>query len=149
MPATVVFLITMRTLLAALLSALCLIAHAANPPNVVIILADDLGYGDLGCFGSKNFKTPHIDSLAAEGTRLTHFHSPTPYCAPTRAALLTGRQPARCGLSVNPSPDGNPLADRIGLPAREITLAQTLGAAGYACGMVGKWHLGQIGRAHV
>ena len=64
------------------------------------------------------------------------------YCAPTRAALLTGRQPARCGLSVNPSPDGNPLADRIGLPAREITLAQTLGAAGYACGMVGKWHLG-------
>ena len=80
-------------------------------PNIVIILADDLGYGDLGCYGHPRFKTPHLDRMAAEGVRLTQFNTPMPFCAPTRAALLTGRYPFRCGLTTNPAPDGGPAAD--------------------------------------
>lgn len=62
-------------------------------PNVIIILADDLGYGELGCFGHRTFKTPHLDRMAAEGARLTHFNAPAPFCAPSRASLMTGRYP--------------------------------------------------------
>src|SRR5215208_7740737 len=97
-----------------------------RPPNVVIILADDLGYGDLACFGHRSFKTPNLDKMAAEGARLTQFNTPTPFCAPTRASLMTGRYPFRCGLSQNPAPDGGPAADALRLPATEVTLAQVL-----------------------
>ena len=120
-----------------------LLAGAADPrTNVVVILADDLGYGDLGCYGHPRFKTPNLDRMAAEGVRLTQFNAPMPFCAPTRAALLTGRLPIRCGMTGNPAPDGGPQADALALRDGEITLAQVFRKAGYATGMVGKWHLG-------
>src|SRR6516225_7733529 len=107
---------------------------APNPPNVIIILADDLGYGDLGCYGHPKFKTPHLDRMAAEGVRLTQFNTPMPFCAPTRAALLTGRYPVRHGLTSNPTPDASPQADALGLALGERTLAEVFKQAGYATG---------------
>lgn len=116
--------------------------HDTPRPNIILILADDLGFGDLSCYGHPAFRTPRLDRLAAEGARLTQFNAPAPFCAPTRAALLTGRYPFRCGMTQNPAPDGGPAADAVALPAGEITLAQVLGSAGYATGIIGKWHLG-------
>jgi arylsulfatase A-like enzyme len=114
----------------------------AVKPNVIIILADDLGYGDLGCYGHPRFKTPNLDRMATEGVRMTQLNTPMPICAPTRAALLTGRYPFRCGLTSNPDPESGPASDAVALPAGEVTLAQALHGSGYKTGMVGKWHLG-------
>src|SRR5215213_8538740 len=112
-----------------------------RPPNVILLLADDLGYGDLACFGHPKFKTPNLDRMAAEGARLTQFNTPAPFCAPTRASLMTGRYPFRCGLTAIPAPDfGGQYLD-LGLATSEITVAQLFRDAGYATGMVGKWHL--------
>jgi uncharacterized sulfatase len=115
---------------------------AERSPNVIVILADDLGYGDLGCYGHPKFKTPHLDRMAAEGARLTQFNTPAPFCAPTRASLMTGRYPFRSGMTQNPAPDGGPKADAVALAPGEITLAQVLKQAGYATSIIGKWHLG-------
>ncbi|MBL9116474.1 MAG: sulfatase [Verrucomicrobiaceae bacterium] len=128
-----------------LLLAVCFLVSVsamAAGPNIVIFLADDLGYGDLGCYGHPKFKTPRIDKMAAEGVRMTQFNTPAPFCAPTRASLMTGRYPFRCGMTQNPAPDGGPAADTMAMPKTEVTLAQVLKSNGYATGMVGKWHLG-------
>ena len=117
--------------------------HAKQPPrpNIVIILVDDLGYGDVGCYGSTVNQTPHIDRLAKEGLRWTDFHSNGPMCTATRAALLTGCYQQRFGSEFDsalaPGPDRS-----NGLPLKAVTVAEMLREAGYATGMFGKWHLG-------
>jgi arylsulfatase A-like enzyme len=119
------------------LSACCL--HASEQPNVVIILTDDLGYGDLECYGGKGAKTPAIDDLAKEGIRFTHAYAPSATCTPTRYALLTGEYAWRQPSKKTSILDGNaPLAIDVG----RTTIATLLKDAGYATGVVGKWHLG-------
>src|SRR4051794_17012044 len=107
-------------------------------PNIVMILADDLGYGDLSCYGS-TISTPNIDQMAAEGVRFTHFNSASPVCSPSRAAWLTGRYPTRMGI-----PRVLDTMDTYGIPDTETTMAQMLKGSGYATMCVGKWHLGSI-----
>ncbi len=109
-------------------------------PNVLIILADDLGYGDISCYGQKNYQTPNIDKLAEQSVNCTDFYVPTPYCAPSRATLLTGRFPLRHGLIQNPAPDAG--INDIGIRATEITLGNVFQEAGYHTKCIGKWHLG-------
>jgi len=118
-------------------------APEAGPPNVVIILADDLGWGDLGVFGNPTIRTPRLDRMAAEGQKWTSFYVADSVCTPSRAGLLTGRLPIRSGM--------NPMSEdrRVlfpdstgGLPPSEITIADLLRGRGYATTIVGKWHLG-------
>ena len=110
--------------------------HAGEKPNVIIIFTDDQGYGDLGCYGSPNIETPHIDRLAAEGIRFTSFYA-APFCGPSRAQLLTGCYHARCSHSHNEGPGA-----KTGLHPDEVTIAETLKPAGYSTMHIGKWHLG-------
>lgn len=117
-----------------------LVAADAKRPNFVILFADDLGYGDLGCQGHPQFKTPALDRMAAEGVRLTDFYVPVPYCAPSRGTIMTGRYPWRHGVIRNPCPDAG--VNDVGIPASEVTLGEALQAAGYATCCIGKWHLG-------
>lgn len=106
-------------------------------PNVIIIFADDMGYGDIGCYGHPVIKTPHLDKMALEGVRLTSFYVGAPVCSPSRAALLTGRYPVRCGMPGNTGPG----SDKH-LPESEITIANMLKDKGYRTMAIGKWHLG-------
>jgi arylsulfatase A-like enzyme len=138
----------------------------ARKPNIVLIVADDLGWGDLGAYGARGLATPHLDRLAAGGVRFTNFYASAPVCSPSRAGLLTGRYPLRTGVSYIIFASDVPFAQRMslaaakfgtrlgasdfhdsyvaGLPASEITLAEALRVGGYTTGMVGKWHLGDF-----
>jgi arylsulfatase A len=113
----------------------------ADPPNIIVIFADDLGYGDLGVFGHPSYKTPNLDRMAFEGQKWTNFYVAAPVCTPSRAGLLTGRLPIRSGMSSDKRrvlfPDSNG-----GLPQKEVTIAKALKENGYQTAAVGKWHLG-------
>lgn len=137
-------------------------------PNIVVILADDLGYGDLSSHGSTVVNTPHIDKLAAEGMRFTDFYSAMPVCTPSRAGLLTGRYPPRSGMITAGQAHGDSFMRKVvykagqvfsqvgvvdmrgggnmvdGLPKSEVTIAEMLQVAGYKTGVFGKWHLGDF-----
>ncbi len=113
----------------------------------MLIVVDDLGYGELGCYGGKEIPTPHIDTIAQHGARFTNGYVTAPYCAASRAGLLTGRYQTRFGFEFNPIGAQN--ADpTMGLPVGERTFANILREAGYATGMIGKWHLGGTARFH-
>jgi uncharacterized sulfatase len=109
-------------------------------PNFIVIFADDLGYGDLACYGSARNATPHLDRMAAEGALFTDFYVPMPFCAPSRSALLTGRYPFRTTITGNPAPDSG--INELALPPAEVTIAEVLKPLGYATSILGKWHLG-------
>jgi arylsulfatase A len=109
-------------------------------PNIILIMADDLGYGDVGCYGSGSIDTPNIDALAARGMRFTDYHSNGPVCSPTRAALLTGRYQQRCGIEEVVYAKGP--ARETGMGLEEVTFAEVLKSRGYVTGLFGKWHLG-------
>lgn len=151
------------------LNALKVANPSAPKPNVIVIYCDDLGYGDLGCYGNKAIRTPNIDALARDGIRLTNYYACNAVCAPSRAGLLTGRYPLRTGIIGNPYPVDYPLMRKIekkiayiftplgsadlhenyvaaGISDKEITIAEALKIAGYRTGMVGKWHLGDYSR---
>lgn len=126
--------------------------QAADQPNVVLLLADDLGYGDLACYGCPDIKTPHLDALAKQGVRLTSFYSNGPECSPTRTALMTGRYQQRVGGlecaiglgGVGRYDDAMRLAEQheLGLPPEQNVLVRSLKSAGYTTAICGKWHLG-------
>jgi arylsulfatase A-like enzyme len=149
----------MKTL--ALTAAACCIVGvsklSAGPPNIVLILADDLGYGSVGCYGNEVVRTPHLDRLAANGIRCTDFHSNGPMCTPTRAALMTGGYQQRCAWvddeELSPvfrEQRGENMKQRWawGISLDELTIAELLKKGGYVTGLFGKWHLGYDFRFH-
>lgn len=126
---------------------------ATTKPNIVLLFADDAGYGDFGFHGSRHFQTPHLDRLAAEGVRLSSFYVTGATCAPSRAGLLTGRYPQRFGYEeINVpgimSPSSKLLGDEMGLPTEQKTMADHLRALGYRTAVFGKWHMGVADRYH-
>lgn len=125
-----------RVLAIALLA--CGLCSAAPPPNVVIILADDQGYYDLGCYGCTEARTPRIDAMAAEGVRFTDYYAAAPICSPSRAGLLTGRYPRRFGMATWVQRADS----KRGIPTSELTIAELLKSGGYATACIGKWHVG-------
>jgi len=124
------------TLLLAAVPVMLLAADKAARPNIIVMLCDDLGYGDLSCFAHPIIQSPHLDRLAAEGVRLTHCYAAAPVCSPSRAGLMTGRSPNRLGIR-----DWIPGNSGVFLRPRERTVAQLLRRAGYRTCHVGKWHL--------
>ncbi len=141
-------------LLLVVCGAITLVAAQPRKPNIVFVLMDDMGYGDLGCYGAKDIRTPNIDRLAREGVRFTDFYANAPVCTPTRTALMTGRWQQRVGFEwamgfageqfrrVGEEWVKEPDIHALGLPTTVPTLPKLLKAAGYATGAFGKWHLG-------
>jgi uncharacterized sulfatase len=119
------------------LAAGAALAQPRRSPNLIVMFADDLGYGDLSCYGHPLIRTPRLDRMAAEGVRFTSFYAAASVCTPSRAGLLTGRYPLRAGQPENLGPES-----KAGLPLEEITLAQLLKFYGYRTAAFGKWHLG-------
>jgi arylsulfatase A len=120
---------------------------AAEQPNIILMMTDDQGYQDVGCFGAEGFSTPHLDELAKNGTRFTDFYVGAPVCTPSRAALLTGCYPQRVGLPDVVGPKGPAWTKKlwnIGLSQEEVTVADMLKQQGYATACFGKWHLGHL-----
>ncbi len=144
------------TLLAALLAPALFAAATGRPPNIVFLLADDLGQRDLGAYGSTFYETPHLDRLAREGARFTQAYAACPVCSPTRASIITGKYPQRTGITDfigAPQPAAFrrntrlvPAPYALGLELTETTLAEALKPAGYATCFAGKWHLGPAGQ---
>ncbi|MFO1076874.1 MAG: arylsulfatase [Planctomycetota bacterium] len=128
--------------LVALLAGAARAQAPQRPPNIVFVLADDLGYGELGCFGQQKIATPHIDTLAKQGMRLTQHYAGSPVCAPSRCVLMTGKHPGHAAVRDNQEakPEG-----QWPLPKGETTLGEVLHAAGYTSGGYGKWGLGMLG----
>jgi len=116
----------------------------AKKPNFIVILADDLGYGDLGCYGHPSIRTPNLDKMAAEGQKWTDFYVADGVCTPSRAALLTGRLPVRSGMCNDEEPRVLFPYSAGGLPHDEITIAEALRSVGYKSACIGKWHLGHL-----
>ena len=108
----------------------------STPPNVIFIYADDLGYGDLSCYGADSIHTPHLDQMAAEGIKFTNFYVTSPVCSPSRTGLLTGRYQVRSGVTRVFFPNS-----LQGIDSTEYTMAELFKEAGYATGIIGKWHL--------
>ncbi|XP_010334463.2 steryl-sulfatase [Saimiri boliviensis] len=118
-------------------------SHAASRPNIILVMADDLGIGDPGCYGNKTLRTPNIDRLASEGVKLTQHLAASPLCTPSRAAFMTGRYPVRSGMASHSLPGVFLFtASSGGLPTNEITFAKLLKDQGYSTALIGKWHLG-------
>ena len=135
------FRLNLKSLLLSSLALACFAAQAAPDPqplNVIIILTDDQGYQDLGCYGSPDIKTPGIDGLAAEGMRFTDYYVASPVCSASRAALLTGQYPQRVGVRGVFFPNRGV----HGLDPKHVTIAEMLKGIGYQTKAVGKWHLG-------
>ena len=133
----------LRSFLLPLACCLAIPATADTRPNIIVILCDDLGYGDLQCYGHPHIKTPNLDELAAGGIRLTDCYSAAPVCSPSRVGLLTGRSPNRAGVYDWIPPAGKPASNRrelVHMRQGETTLARLLKDAGYQTCMVGKWH---------
>ncbi|MCC9656566.1 arylsulfatase [Rhodopirellula sp. JC737] len=129
-------------------------AQETTPPNIVLIVADDLGYGELGCYGQEKIRTPRLDQLAAEGIKLTNFYSGNAVCAPSRCCLMTGKHPGHAHVRDNGDPKIDPaireelqleFPGQFPLPTDEVTIAEYLKSAGYRTGAFGKWGLGHFG----
>jgi arylsulfatase len=125
--------------LAALLAGSSTFAADVRPPNIVLIMADDLGYGELGCYGQKKIRTPRLDQMAKEGLRFTQFYSGSPVCAPSRCVLMTGKHAGHAAIRDNRE---HPPEGQTPLPEGEVTIAELLKGNGYSTAMIGKWGLG-------
>jgi arylsulfatase A-like enzyme len=131
----------LRVLAASILLCSCMMLHAQRP-NIIYIMTDDMGYGDLGSYGQKAYPTPNLDRLAMAGITLTHAYAAAPVCTPTRTAFMTGRYPARTPVGLIEPLTSTPRDSAIGLTTAYPSVATALQDAGYETALIGKWHLG-------